>query len=79
MEHGRLFTDSSGVEWEVYDESQWTVAMALDWDYPPQVDEFGLLFDSTLGKRRVYPCPKDWQALSDGELETLLAKAQSLT
>lgn len=79
MEHGRLFTDSSGVEWEVYDESQWSVAMALDWDYPPQVDEFGLLFDSTLGKRRVFPCPSDWQSLSDGELETLLANAQSLT
>jgi hypothetical protein len=79
MEHGRLFTDSSGVEWEVYDESQWSVAMALDWDYLPQVDEFGLLFDSTLGKRRMFPCPRDWQSLSDAELETLLARARSLT
>ena len=24
MEHGRLFTDSNCVEWEVYDESEWS-------------------------------------------------------
>ena len=78
MEHGRLFTDSTGVEWEVYDESQWSIALALDWDYPPQVDDFGLLFDSTLGKRRVFPCPKGWQSLSDAELEDLLEVARRL-
>ena len=79
MEHGRLFTDSNGVEWEVYDESQWTIAMALDWDYPPQVDDFGLLFDSPVGRRRVFPCPENWQSLSDPELEALLHRARSLT
>ena len=79
MEHGRLFTDSTGVEWEVYDESQWSIAMALDGDYPPQVDHYGLLFDSPLGRRRVYPCPAAWQSLNDGELEALLHKARSLT
>ncbi len=79
MEHGRLFTDSSGVEWEVYDESQWTIGWALDWDYPPQVDDPGLLFDSRLGRRRVFPCPVSWQSLSDAELGALLATARSLT
>lgn len=79
MEHGRLFVDSTGVEWEVYDESQWTIAWALDWEYPPQVDNPGLLFDSALGRRRIFPCPTDWQALSDAELEVLLQRARSLT
>ncbi len=79
MEHGRLMIDSSGVEWEVYDESQWSVGWALDWDYPPQTENPGLLFDSPVGRRRVFPCPADWRALSDAELETLLGRASSLT
>jgi hypothetical protein len=79
MEHGRLFVDSAGVEWEVYDESQWTIAWALDWEYPPQADNPGLLFDSALGRRRIFPCPPDWRSLSDAELETLLRRARSLT
>ena len=79
MENGRLFVDSTGVEWEVYDESQWTIAWALDWEYPPQADNPGLLFDSALGRRRIFPCPPDWQALSDTELEVLLRRARSLT
>ena len=79
MEQGRLFVDSTGVEWEVYDESQWTISWAIDWEYPPQADNPGLLFDSSLGRRRIFPCPPDWQALSDSELEALLKIATSLT
>ena len=79
MESGRLFVDSAGVEWEVYDESRWSITWALDWEYPPQVDNPGLLFDSSLGRRRVFPCPRNWQSLSDAELEVLLARAVSLT
>ena len=78
MEHGRLFVDASGVEWEVYDESQWTIAWALDWDYPPQRENPALLFDSRVGRRRIFPCPADWQAMSDPELELLLSRAASL-
>ena len=48
MEHSRLFVDSTGGEWEVYDETQWSIAWALDWEYPPQPDNPGLLFDSKL-------------------------------
>lgn len=79
MEQGRLLVDSAGVEWEVYDESQWSITWALDWEYPPQSDNPGLLFDSPLGRRRIYPCPPDWQTLTDAELETLLGTATSLT
>lgn len=79
MEHGRLFTDSAGVEWEVYDESTWTVTWALDWEYPPQPDSPGLLFNSVVDCRRLYPCPENWNALSDAQLEALLARATSLT
>ncbi len=79
MEHGRLFTDSTGVEWEVYDESAWSITWALDCEYPPQTDNPGLLFDSTLGKRRIFPCPSDWRTLSDTELDALVARARPLT
>jgi hypothetical protein len=79
MEHGRLFVDTSGVEWEVYDESRWTIAWALDWEYPPQAGNPGLLFDSAIGRRRIFPCPSDWETMSDSELEILLSRARSLT
>ena len=78
MEHVRLFVDATGVEWEVYDESEWTVSWAMDWDYLPQRDNPGLLFDSSLGRRRIFPCPPNWRELSDAELETLLNRATSL-
>ncbi|MEP7002182.1 MAG: hypothetical protein ABI969_16965 [bacterium] len=78
MERGRLIVDWSGVEWEVYDESQWTITLALDWEYPPQTENPGLLFDSALGTRRIFPCPPNWNALSDTELAVLLTQARSL-
>jgi hypothetical protein len=79
MEQGRLFVDSAGVEWEVYDDGKWSIALAFDWEYPPQAANPGLLFDSTVGRRRLFPCPPNWQALSDGDLEVLLQQASSLT
>ena len=79
MENGRLLVDSGGVEWEVYDETQWTIRWAIDWEYPPQRENPGLLFDSSLGRRRVFPCPAEWQSLSDADLERLLSVARSLT
>lgn len=77
MDQGRLFVDSTGVEWEVYDESQWTVSWALDWDYLPQENP-GLIFDSALGRRRLFPCPPDWREVSANELEELLKRAATL-
>ena len=78
MQRGRLLVDSAGVEWEVYDESQWSIAWALDWEYPPQTINPGLLFDSALGRRRVFPCPPNWESLSDAELQDLLGVARTL-
>ena len=78
MEHGRLFVDSAGVEWEVYDESRWSITWALDWEYPPQPDHPGLLFNSVVGRRRVFPCPANWQMMSDADLERLLMRSASL-
>ena len=79
MEHGRFLVDSTGVEWDVYDESQWSIARAIDWEYPPQRENPGLLFDSVVGCRRVFPCPAEWKTLSDAELEALLSRASWLT
>ena len=79
MEQGRIFVDSSGVEWEVYDESRWTVTWALEWEYPPQTECPGLLFNSTAGCLRLYPCPPDWNSLTDADLEALLPSATRLT
>jgi hypothetical protein len=79
MDKPRILIDETGVEWEVYDESQWSITWALDWEYPPQATNPGLLFDSRLGQRRIYPCPSGWQELSDAELEELLKSATSLT
>jgi hypothetical protein len=78
MEHGRLFVDSTGVEWEVYDESQWTVSWALDWDYLPQENP-GLIFVSNEGRRRIFPCPPGWRDMNVPQLEALLTTATSLS
>jgi hypothetical protein len=34
-----------------------------------------LAFESSLGKRRLYPVPTQWEILSDDELTALLAQA----
>lgn len=78
LEHVRLFTDSAGIEWEVYDESRWTVTWALDWEYPPQPESPGLLFNSAAGCLRLHPCPEHWASLNDAQLEALLPRATRL-
>lgn len=78
MELGRIIRDDDGTEWEVFDESDWGARMALDWDYLPQTHDFGLIFNSRLGCRRVFPCPADWQQLSDAQLMALCAGATNL-
>ena len=75
---GRIIIDANGVEWEVYDDGAWGMEMALDWDYPPQTDSPGLIFNSPRERRRLWPCPPDWLALSDAQLLELAARATSL-
>jgi hypothetical protein len=41
----------------------------------PQLMAGWLAFESSLGKRRLYPVPTQWEILSDDELTALLAQA----
>ena len=79
MSSERIFRDSTGIEWEVYDESSWNSALALAWDHPPQRENPGLLFISSRDLRRMWPAPAGWQELTDQELERLCDRATSLT
>jgi hypothetical protein len=70
--------DADGVEWEVYDESEFGMGLALDWDYPPQLENPGLIFNSRVDRRRLWPCPVNWRALSDEQLLALSTRAVSI-
>ena len=74
-----MIVDGGGTEWEVYDEATWSIGMALEWDFLPQVENPGLIFVSRLDRRRLWPCPPNWEKLDAGELVRLLDKAKSLT
>jgi hypothetical protein len=75
----RTIVDDHGLEWEVYDESTWSIALALDWDMLPQTSNPGLLFVSSLERRRLWPCPEAWQTLGDADLLGLLTRAKAIT
>jgi hypothetical protein len=75
----RTVIDDRGVEWEVYDEGTWSIALALDWDMLPQTSNPGLLFVSEAGRRRLWPCPDAWKAMTDSDLLGLLAQAKAIT
>ena len=74
----RMFRDSHGLEWEVFDEGAWNAALALAWDHPVQRDNPGLLFISSADMRRLWPRPADWRSLSDAALEELCGRAASV-
>ena len=74
----RTFVDSQGVEWEVYDESDWGVRGLLDWDYLPQQGNPGLLFMSRADLRRLWPAPDGWQVMSDADLADQCVRALSV-
>ena len=75
----RTIVDTHGTEWEVFDESAWSIALALDWDVQPQATDPGLVFSSQIERRRLWPCPERWESLADADLLGLLARAKSLT
>lgn len=77
--HARTIVDDHGVEWEVYDESTWSIALALDWDMLPQTTNPGLVFVSDIERRRLWPCPDAWQTLGDADLLGLLTRAKAIT
>ena len=74
----RTFRDSGGTEWEVFDERTDSPRRALECDYPVQRAEPGLVFISVAGRKRLWPCPADWQLLPDEVLEHLCARAAAL-
>ena len=74
----RTFIDAHGVEWEVYDESDWGVLGLMDWDYLPQQGDPGLLFISKTDLRRLWPAPPNWQAMTDAMLDDQCARALSV-
>ena len=74
----RSFLDSSGTEWDVFDERSAGPIRAIECDYPPPERDPGLVFVSRIGKRRLWPCPADWKQLPSEELEMLCWRAAPL-
>jgi hypothetical protein len=77
-DRARVLVDGSGTEWEVYDESTWSMELALEWDFLPQTENPGLIFASRVGRRRLRPCPDDWRSLADPQLIELLQRARNI-
>jgi hypothetical protein len=72
----RVFTDSTGVEWTVFEVKK-QGSEKTQWSYLPE--QFGsgwLCFESDLSKRRLSPVPANWRDSSDHELQRLLQQAQ---
>jgi hypothetical protein len=74
----RTVTDPAGVVWEVFREDDDALAAILEWGHRPGSGDVGLLFSSTAGMRRLFPCPAGWDDLSDADLLSLLARASEL-
>ena len=75
----RTITDSTGVEWTVFEVKK-QGGPSERWSYLP--DEFGngwLCFDSEVSKRRLTPIPERWREYADGQLLRLLDEAKPVT
>jgi hypothetical protein len=70
-----MLVDDRGVEWEVFDEGEWSLSLAMEFDYLPQTENPGLVFVSRGKRRRLVPRPSGWSHLSDAEMKGLLVKA----
>ena len=75
----RSLVDDRGIEWEIYDESVWSIALALDWSIQAQTENPGLIFVSAVDRRRLWPCPSEWERLTDAELLTLLNSSKPIS
>jgi hypothetical protein len=70
----RLFTDSAGTEWTVFEVKRQTLGQA---NYLPKGYGSGwLCFESTREKRRLTPVPENWRELENEELIDLLRRAK---
>lgn len=76
----REFTDSAGRQWRAWDVSPDDLSpRTKDEDYLAQLYHTGwIVFETKAGddKRRLYPIPKGWGELPEGELAVLLQKAE---
>ena len=73
----RIFADTSGTEWTVFEVKRGGTDAGTRWTYLP--DEFGsgwLCFESDISKRRLTPIPARWREFSDNELNRLLLEAK---
>jgi hypothetical protein len=72
----RTITDSTGVEWTVFEVKKQGDGTAR-WSYlPEQYGNGWLCFESDVSKRRLTPVPTRWREFSDRELTGLLDEAQ---
>jgi hypothetical protein len=72
----RTITDSTGVQWTVFEVKKQGEGEER-WSYLP--DEFGngwLCFESKNAKRRLTPIPGRWRESEDGQLLGFLAEAK---
>jgi hypothetical protein len=72
----RYITDSTGVEWTVFEVKR-QGKPGDRWTYLPE--EFGdgwLCFESPISKRRLTPVPPRWREFGDEELARMLERAQ---
>lgn len=70
----RIFHDSDGLPWEVYEEEFVQSAVAHR-DLPLPDAKVVLLFNNDAQTRELSPFPANWRSLSDADLSVLLAKA----
>ena len=74
----RAYTDSSGVEWLVWEVTpgQHTRPSRQGMSaLPEELADGWLCFESGVGKRRFYPVPPEWETLADDKLEILCRAA----
>lgn len=66
----RSFVDRNGTYWDVWETTPSTPNLIA-----PEMAEGWLTFASELGRRRLFPIPKDWAAASDERLELMCRAA----
>lgn len=73
----RIFHDSDGLPWEVYEE-HFVVSAVAHRDLPLPDAKVVLLFNNDTQTRELSPFPANWRSLSDTDLSLLLGKASRL-
>ena len=70
----RHFTDSTGVEWTVYEVKRGDTQ--AKWSYlPDEYNDGWLCFESRYSKRRLTLVPNGWREANEEELERMLWQA----